>query len=117
MLNRSALLKKQATTLLTRRDSRFGICTLVAMTILILLISQNGHAQTPATPNQAPPAQPKGSGPNFAEHQQKELAHIATHIQILQTLQSCVQAATNHESLKACNETAHQSEEANRHSK
>ncbi len=116
MLNQSALRKKTAPASLIRRDAYFGLGTLVAMTILLLFMNQHAQAQTPATPNPTLPAQPRQT-PNFAEHQQKELAHIAAHIQILQTLQSCVQSATSHESLKACNETAHQSEEVNRRSK
>jgi hypothetical protein len=61
------------------------------------------HAQSaPATPpNQADAAA------KFAAHKQKELAHIAHHLQVIQTLQSCVESATDRAGLKACNETAH----------
>jgi hypothetical protein len=85
-----------------------------AATILSLsLAGTAAFAQTTTTP--APPSAPKGTGANFQEHQQKELARIGQHIQILQTLQSCVQSATDHAAIKTCNETAKQSEQAMRH--
>jgi ribosomal protein S13 len=46
---------------------------------------------------------------NFAAFKQKELARIATHIQVGQTLQACVQGATDRESLKTCKEAARDS--------
>ncbi len=88
---------------------------LPATAILSLsLIGNAAFAQSTTAPA-SPPGQQKGAGPNFQEHQQKELARIGQHIQILQTLQSCVQSATDHAAIKACNETAKQSERAMRH--
>lgn len=43
----------------------------------------------------------------FAEHKQKVLARIQSHMQVMQTLQSCVQAAKDHPAIKACEKTAH----------
>ena len=55
-------------------------------------------------------AQPGGAAPgggaDFAQHKQRELARIAERIQALQTLQGCVQAAADHNAIKACNENA-----------
>jgi len=59
------------------------------------------NAQTPP----APTGQPHAA--KFEEHKQHELARITNHLQVLQTLQSCVQSATDHAALKACNQTAH----------
>jgi hypothetical protein len=47
-----------------------------------------------------------GGSAAFAQHKQRELARIASHLQALQTLQSCVQSATDHAAVKACNEAA-----------
>ena len=47
-----------------------------------------------------------GGGAEFAQHKQRELARIAERIQALQTLQGCVQAAADHNAVKACNENA-----------
>lgn len=47
-----------------------------------------------------------GNGAEFAQHKQHELARIAERIQALQTLQGCVQAAADHNAIKACNENA-----------
>jgi len=46
------------------------------------------------------------TGGNFAAHKQQILAHIAERIQTLQTLQSCVQNASNHAAVRACRDTA-----------
>ena len=66
-------------------------------------------AQTPPPTGggQANPAQ-------FAQHKQSELNRIQAHMQILQTLQSCVQAATDRSGIHTCNQTAHQSMQAQR---
>ena len=49
------------------------------------------------------------SGASFATHKQKELAKIQQHMQVLQTLQSCVSGAADATAIKSCNETAHAS--------
>jgi hypothetical protein len=54
-----------------------------------------------------PAAQGSVEQPEFAQHKQRELARIAERIRILQTLQSCVQSASNHAAVKSCNEAAH----------
>lgn len=48
---------------------------------------------------------PGQQGPNFAAHKQKILGQIAQRIQRLQTVQACVQAAQDHQALKACRES------------
>ena len=50
-----------------------------------------------------------GDPANFTAYKQKELAHIAAHIQAAQTLQTCVQGAADRAALKACREAAHAS--------
>ena len=47
-----------------------------------------------------------GSGADFAQHKQRELARIAERIEALQKLQGCVQAAADHAAVRSCNETA-----------
>jgi hypothetical protein len=54
----------------------------------------------------------QGNPAQFAQHKQNELNHIQAHMQILQTLQGCVQAATDRAGIHTCNETAHQSMQA-----
>lgn len=66
---------------------------------LLLISALGAQAQTP----------PRPGGARFEAHKQQELARIANRIQVLQTLQSCVQAAADHHAVKACNETAHAS--------
>jgi hypothetical protein len=61
------------------------------------------HAQATATP--VPPPPPVSD--KFAAHKQREIARIANHIQILQTLQSCVQSANDRAGVKSCNQDAH----------
>lgn len=51
-------------------------------------------------------APPAGEASNFNQHKQQELTRINTHLQILETLQSCVQSAGNTADLKHCNEVA-----------
>ena len=99
-------LSKQKIRTLQRRDLplvKYSMTAIVMIVLLLSLLSDRAHAQAPA------PA-PVAAGANFAEHQQKELSHIAQHLQVLQTLQSCVQAATDHAGIKACNATAKASE-------
>jgi hypothetical protein len=48
----------------------------------------------------------QGNPAQFAQHKQNELNKIQAHMQILQTLQSCVQAATDHAAIHSCNQTA-----------
>jgi hypothetical protein len=50
-----------------------------------------------------------GTPGDFAAYKQRELAQIAAHIQVAQTLQACVQGAADREALKACREAAHAS--------
>ena len=52
-----------------------------------------------------PPTGANSAG-NLASHKQKELAKIQEHMQILQTLQSCVSGAADATAIKSCNETA-----------
>jgi len=73
--------------------------TATLLTFVALLASAAAGAQTPPSP--------AGGDANFAAHKQKELAKIQQHQQVLQTLQSCVNAATTHDAVKQCNETAH----------
>ncbi len=56
----------------------------------------------------AGPAAPPGANTQagLAQHKQKELARIGAHMQVLQTLQNCVQAAPDHAAIKGCNEAA-----------
>jgi hypothetical protein len=63
-----------------------------------------GLATTLAAAQSAPTA--AGEGSNFTQHKQQELTRINTHLQILQTLQSCVQSAANPADMKRCNEVA-----------
>jgi len=86
----------------------------VALAVVCALSGHPAFAQSATTPT-PPPQQQKAPGPDFATHQQKELAHIGQRIQIMQTLQSCIQSATDHAGMKTCNETARQSEQALRH--
>jgi hypothetical protein len=87
-----------------------GAIALLALFVFLLANCQPSYAQSTPTPP-APATTPQsGPGPNFADHQKKELDRIAAHIQVLQTLQSCVQAATDHAGIKACNQTAKASE-------
>jgi len=75
----------------------------------LVVASMTALAQT------APPRPPSDSGSptapglqsgqveeRFQEHKKILLAHIADRISKLQQVQSCVQAATNHEQMKAC---------------
>ena len=45
----------------------------------------------------------------FAAYKQKALTRIANHIQVAQTLQTCVQGANDSAAVKACKKTAHSS--------
>jgi hypothetical protein len=82
---------------------------------LALPLTLAGPASFAQTTTQPPGAPAAGASGGFAAHQQKELANIAQRIQILQTLQTCVQAATDHNGLKTCHETAKQSEQSLHH--
>jgi hypothetical protein len=44
---------------------------------------------------------------SFAAYKQKTLTRIANHIQVAQTLQSCVQGASDSAAVKTCKKTAH----------
>ncbi len=43
----------------------------------------------------------------FAAYKQKTLTRIASHIQVAQTLQTCVQGATDSAAVKSCKKAAH----------
>ena len=51
---------------------------------------------------------PKGSSDpaRFAAHKQKLLDKVQARLQVLQTLQLCVQAANDHAAVKICEQTA-----------
>jgi hypothetical protein len=59
------------------------------------------HAQATAVPP------PTSASDKFAAHKQREMARIASRIQVLQNLQTCVQSANDHASMKACHQAAH----------
>ena len=80
--------------------SGIGATRMVAAALLSVTAIA-AHAQSAP-----PPPPPQAGGKNFEEHKQKELARISRHLQIMQTLQSCVQAAADHSAMKACNEAA-----------
>jgi hypothetical protein len=73
----------------------------VLFAVALTAVCGIGMAQS-VSPMPADPANPA----NFAAFKQKELARIATHIQVAQTLQACVQGATDRDGLKACREAA-----------
>jgi hypothetical protein len=75
----------------------FFACAALACALPVL-------AQTTTTTTPAPKGQPNAA--QFAQHKQNELNAIQAHMQIMQTLQSCVQAATDHAAIRACNQTA-----------
>jgi len=78
----------------------FNVRMLLLASMLMSTFAVNAQSTTPAPP-------PKNANPEkFAEHKQKDLARIAQHLQGMQALQSCVQAANDHAALKACHETA-----------
>ncbi len=62
-----------------------------------LVMAQSGTPQPAAA----------GDPANFTAYKQKELAHIAAHIQAAQTLQTCVQGTADRAALKVCREAAH----------
>ena len=70
-------------------------------TMLLFLV-----AAAPFAAAQPGGAAAPGSGGDFAQHKQRELARIAERIQALQALQGCFQAAVDQAALKTCNETA-----------
>jgi hypothetical protein len=74
---------------------------IVACTLFILAFSAS--AQTTPAPAAAP------GGDQFATRKQNELNRIAARLQVMQALQTCVQAATDHKAMRACNQTARQS--------
>ncbi|MES2353580.1 MAG: hypothetical protein V4568_04095 [Pseudomonadota bacterium] len=77
----------------------------IGASMLACILTAN--AQSTATPGtNAPKGQPDPA--RFAEHKQKVLTRIQSHQQIIQTLQSCVQAANDHAAIKACEKTAHE---------
>ena len=76
---------------------------------LLVVASMTALAQTEAPRPQSAPGSPTAGGPQpgqvearFQEHKQNLLAHIGERIAKMQQLQSCVQAATNREQMKAC---------------
>ncbi len=85
----------------TRLHRRRSSCPVPDTTFLALAA---GLATNLAAAQSAPPA--AGEGSNFTQHKQQELTRINTHLQIMQTLQSCVQSAANPADMKRCNEAA-----------
>ena len=74
-----------------------------ALILASLLLTPTAFAANPApAPAPGKVGQP---GPNFAAHKQKVLDQIAQRIQRLQTVQTCVQAAQDHQAMKACRES------------
>lgn len=85
----------------------------MALTALVVLMSATvAKAAEPSAPPAAaavaPSAAPKGegkgdgNGENFAARKEKILERLSKHESEFQKRQSCVQAATDRESLKAC---------------
>ena len=71
---------------------------LIAVAAALAGAAVGANAQTS---DAAAPAQSATSN-HFAAHKQNALARIAKRIEVLQSLQSCVQAANDHAALKAC---------------
>jgi len=76
---------------------------------LLAVASTTALAQTVPPRPQSTSSSPTALAPEpgqdegrFQEHKQNLLAHIADRIARMQQLQSCVQAATNREQMKAC---------------
>jgi len=79
---------------------------IAAGTLAVLMLASVAFAaSTASAPN---PASGKTGqpGPNFAAHKQKIVDQITQRIQRLQAVQACVQAAQDHQALKACRESA-----------
>jgi hypothetical protein len=75
---------------------------LALASLAALAATASVHAQTTA------PAPGAATGTaNFATHKEKVLAKIQQHMSTLQTLQSCVNAATDSAAIKSCEEQAH----------
>jgi hypothetical protein len=72
----------------------------VALIALLTGIAGAALAQTAPVPGG------RLASPEFAQHKQQELARITARIQAMQTLQGCVQAASDHGAIKTCNEAA-----------
>jgi prephenate dehydratase len=51
------------------------------------------------------PVLAQGQGENLVQRKQMHLNRIATHIQILQQEQACIQAAANGPAIRACEQT------------
>jgi len=68
--------------------------------LVLTAASGLGMAQTAAPSSATDPAA-------FAAHKQKVLTRIATHIQVAQALQACVQGATDSAGMKSCKQNAH----------
>jgi hypothetical protein len=54
-----------------------------------------------------PVSPPTSVSDKFAAHKQREMARIASRVQILQNLQTCVQAAIDRPGMRACHQAAH----------
>lgn len=79
----------------------------------MILISATLACACAANAQSAPPSSAgatKGASDlaKFAAHKQKLLDHIQARLQVLQTLQSCVQAGTDRAAVKTCEQTAHE---------
>jgi hypothetical protein len=71
--------------------------------IAALVTGTASRAQTTV----APPMGGATNSANFAEHKQKVLGKIQQKMSTLQSLQSCVSAATDTTAIKSCEEQAH----------
>lgn len=97
---------------LTRLSVPFKITSSIAIAALLSfsMMSNNVSAaetSTPATASPTPPTvQNKDADNMFAERKEKELVRIAKHLQILQTLQTCVKSADDPAAMKACHKAA-----------
>lgn len=74
-------------------------------------------ASAPAASAPAVTAPKPDRAERFAAHKERALDRIAKHLQNLQTLQTCIQAANDRAGLKACRKAAHPGHHGRRHHK
>lgn len=105
--------------MLHTHSARGAIALALAAALMAAATGSACAQSTTPSPTQSPTGSstgPSGSqaapGGRFARQKQKELDHIQARIQIMQTLQSCVQSANDHAAVKACNQAARQSVQA-----
>lgn len=97
----------------------FKITSSIAIAaVLSFFMMSNSNASstdTSTTASPTPPAVQKKEVDNmFAERKEKELARIEKHLQILQTLQSCIKSADDQAAIKACHKAARTLAQPNR---